>query len=77
MREALKIAEADLNTDALYLFPNTLDQLRNPVLDKANSLANDPNADRMRIKAITDRHVIKVKTGPDRAAMWRDEDGQW
>ncbi len=77
MREALKTAEADLNTDALYLFPNTLDQLRNPVLDKANSLANDPNADRMRIKAITDRHVIKVKTGPHRAAMWRDEDGQW
>ena len=77
MREALKTAEADLNTDALYLFPNTLDQLRNSVLDKANSLANDPNADRMRIKAITDRHVIKVKTGPHRAAMWRDEDGQW
>ena len=77
MREALKTAEADLKADALYLFPVTLDQLRNSVLDKANSLANDLNADRMRIEAITDRHVIKVKTGPDRAAMWRDEDGQW
>ena len=77
MREALKTAEADLKADALYLFPVTLDQLRHTMLDKANSLANDPNADRMRIEAITDRHVIKVKTGPDRAAMWRDEDGQW
>ena len=77
MRQALKTAEADLRANALYLFPVTLDQLRNSVLDKANSLANDPIADRMRIEAITDRHVIKVKTGPHRAAMWRDEDGQW
>ena len=77
MRQALKTAEADLRANALYLFPVTLDQLRNSVLDKANSLANDPIADRMRIEAITDRHVIEVKTGPHRAAMWRDEDGQW
>lgn len=77
MREALKTAEADLEADAWYLFPATLDQTPHAVLDKANSLAADPNADRVRIEAITDRHVIKVKTGPSRAAMWRDEDGQW
>ena len=70
MREALKTAEADLEADALHVFPATLDQTPHAVVDKANSLAADPNADRMRIEAITDRHVIKVKTGPDRAAMW-------
>ncbi len=77
MREALRTAEADLKDDALHLFPVALDQIQHAVLDKANSLAAGPNADRMRIEAITDRHFIKVKTGPHRAAMWQDEDGQW
>ena len=77
MREALKTAKVDLDTDPWHLLPVTLDQTPHAVLDKANSLAADPNANRMRIEAITDRQVIRVKTGPDRAAMWRDEDGQW
>lgn len=26
---------------------------------------------------VTDRACVKVKTGPRRGALWRDEDGQW
>ena len=47
------------------------------LLDKANLLALDPNADRELIVSITDRSVIKVKSSDRRGALWLDPDGTW
>lgn len=77
MRDALKAAGAELEADPMYLFPEPLEETPHPVLRKANSLAADPGSDRVQIKTIADRHLIKVKTGPYRAAMWQDEHGRW
>ncbi len=77
MRTALRSVAEDMATDPTYLLPFSLLDVGHPVLDKANLIATDEAAPRERIVVITDRHVIKVKTGDRRGALWKDEDGTW
>ncbi|CAN5796732.1 hypothetical protein BH23ACT2_BH23ACT2_07230 [soil metagenome] len=77
LRVAIRTAEADMASDDTHLLPCPLTDAQHLVLDKANLLAGDEAAERERILAITDRHVIKVKSSDRRAALWQDEAGTW
>jgi hypothetical protein len=77
VRVALRTVVEDMATDPTYLLPCSLVDVDHAVLDKANLIATDEAAPRERIVAITDRHVIKVKTGDRRAALWQDDAGTW
>lgn len=77
LRVALRTVVEDMGADPTHLLPCSLVDAEHPVLDKANLIASDDAAPRERIVAITDRHVIKVKTGDRRAALWQDDDGIW
>lgn len=77
VRKALRTIVDDMAADPTYLLPSSLVDAEHPVLDKANLIASDDAAPRERIVAITDRHVIKVKTGDRRAALWQDNAGTW
>lgn len=77
MRLALRTVVEDMAADPTYLLPCSLVDVDHAVLDKANLMANDDAAPRERIVAISDRHVIKVKTGDRRAALWQDDAGIW
>lgn len=77
VRAALRTIVDDMAADPTYLLPCSLVDVGHAVLDKANLIANDEAAPRERIKVITDRHVIKVKTGDRRAALWQDDAGTW
>jgi hypothetical protein len=77
VRVALRTVVEDMAADPTYLLPCSLVDIVHPVLDKANLIAGDDAAPRDRIMVITDRHVIKVKTGDRRAALWEDDAGTW
>ncbi len=77
VRSALRTAIADLVADPTFLLPLSLMDVEHPTLTKANHIATDEAADRERIETIRDRHVLKVKTGDRRAALWQDEEGTW
>lgn len=77
LREALRTVVADMAADPMYLLPCLLVDAEHVVLDKANLIAGDDAAPRDRIEALTDRYVIKVKTGDRRGALWEDEEGIW
>jgi hypothetical protein len=77
LRVAIRTAPADMAGDGTYLLPCALTDAQHLVLDKANLLAGEDAADRERIQAITDRHVVKVKASDRRAALWQDESGTW
>lgn len=77
LRLALRTIEADMATDPNYLLPCTLFEIGHPTLDKANTIAGNEAALKERIEVIADRHVIKVKTGDRRAALWQDGEGTW
>lgn len=77
LRRSLSTAGRGLATDARYLFPVALTAAEHIVLDKANMLALDPNAEREPIDVITDRSVVKVKTSDRRGALWQDDKGTW
>lgn len=77
VRIALRTAIEDMADDPTYLLPCALVDIRHPVLEKANLIASEDAAPRERIVAITDRHVIKVKTGDRRGALWEDDNGTW
>lgn len=76
-RQAVRTVVRDMAADPTYLLPVALVDVSHAVLDKANTIASDENALRERIETITDRYVIKVKTGDRRAALWRDDAGTW
>lgn len=77
VRIALRTAIEDMADDPTYLLPCALVDIGHPVLEKANLIASEDAAPRERIVAITDRHVIKVKTGDRRGALWEDDNGTW
>jgi hypothetical protein len=77
LRAALGTAQRAMAEDPRYLFPVPLTAAEHIVLDKANMLARDPNAEREPIEAITDRSTVKVKTSDRRGALWQDNDGIW
>jgi hypothetical protein len=77
IRVALRTLVERMAADPTYLLPSPLVDVGHAVLDKANLIATDAAAGRERIVAITDRHVIKVKTGDRRAALWKDDAGTW
>ena len=74
---ALSTIVDDMAADPTYLMSFSLVNVEHAVLDKANLIASDDAAPRERIVAITDRHVIKVKTGDRRGALWQDDAGMW
>lgn len=76
LRVALRTFARDQAEDPNFLLPYPLLAASHPVLDKANMLAGE-SAERERIKTITDRYAIKVKTGDRRGALWQDDDGTW
>ena len=63
--------------DPHFLFPVPLAAAEHLLLDKANLLALDPNADRELIVTIADRSMIKVKASDRRGALWLDPAGTW
>lgn len=77
LRDALRTIDDDLAADPTYLFPCALVEAEHSVLDKSNMIATNETAPRERIASLTDRYVIKVKTGDRRAALWRDDAGAW
>jgi hypothetical protein len=77
LRRSLGDAHDEMAASATFLFPCALTDAEHAVLDKANLIASDEAADRERIVALTDRHVIKVKTGDQRGALWHDGDTWW
>lgn len=77
LRMALPTLIDDLAADPTHLLPCPLVDVDHAVLDKANLIARDEAAHREPIVVITDRHVIKVKTGDRRAALWQDDIGTW
>lgn len=77
LQAALGSARRDMADDDHYLFPCPLTAVEHPVVERANLIAGDDAADRERINAITDRHVVKVKTSDRRGALWQDDAGQW
>lgn len=64
---------------ALDATPGTrlLPEVGHPLLKRAGEIASDAAAVRELIQVVTDRACVKVKTGPRRGALWRDEGGQW
>lgn len=77
VRVALRTAGDDIAADPTFLLPLPLADVEHAVVDKANHIATDDAAVRERIEIITDRRVIKVKSGDRRAALWRDDDEVW
>lgn len=77
LADALRTARAEMSCDARYLFPIRLSDASHPVLHKANHLANDEAADREPIELLREHHVLKVKTGHHRGALWLHPDGTW
>lgn len=77
LREALRTVVNDIESDPTYMLPCPLIDAEHAVLNKANLIASDEAAQRERIAALNDRHVIKVKTGDRRGALWQDEEGTW
>lgn len=77
LRDALRTVVADMAADPTYLLPCPLVDAEHAVLDKANMVAADDAAPRERIEVLTDRYVIKVKTGDRRAALWHDDQDTW
>lgn len=71
----VRIARKSIAGDPTHVLPFRLSDLEHPVLQRACELADD---ERQRpIESISDRRVWRVKTGPHRGAMWKDDDGQW
>lgn len=77
LKVALRAVVDDMAADPAYLLPCSLIDAEHVVIDKANLIATDGNANRERIEVLADRHVVKVKTGDRRAALWQDDDGTW
>jgi hypothetical protein len=77
VRNAIRALPTELAADPIYLLSASLIDVSHPALVKANMLASSDSARRERIAVVTDRHVVKVKTGDHRAALWRDEAGTW
>lgn len=62
--------------DPTHLLPWRLYELEHPVLEKARVIVKNEDA-LDPILSITDRQLWKVKIGPFRGAIWKDESGQW
>ena len=77
LRAALLTVDADMSHDPSYMLPCSLVSASHPVLDKANAIVADEASVRERIVVLADRHVLKVKTGDHRGALWQDEQGTW
>jgi hypothetical protein len=77
LRSALSTAKRGLAAKPRFLFAVPLTATEHAVLDKANLIALDVNADRELIVSISDRSVIKVKTSDRRGALWLDASGTW
>lgn len=77
LRRVLSTAWRDLAADPRFLFPVALAATRHIVLEKANMLALDPNAEREPIKMLTERSTVKVKTSDRRGVLWQDDEGIW
>lgn len=77
LRDVLGTMLSDVTENSRHLLPVPLAAAQHIVLDKANTLARNPGAEREPIKAITDRATVKVKTADRRGALWRDDDGTW
>jgi hypothetical protein len=75
LRRVLSTARRDLAADPRFLFPVALAATEHLVLEKANLLALDPNAEREPIKMLTDRSTVKVKTSDRRGVLWQDDEG--
>ena len=74
--EATRFAHHPTNmaaTNAEGSAPFAVTKIRHPMLDKTN----DPNAHHERIRSITDRRAVKVKTADRRGMMWQDENDTW
>lgn len=63
LRRVLSTARRDLAADPRFLFPVALAATEHLVLEEANLLALDPNAQREPIKMFADRSTVRL---PDR-----------
>jgi hypothetical protein len=77
LRRVLPAARRDLAADPRFLFPVALAATEHLVLEKANMLALDPNAEREPIKMLAGRSTVKVKTSDRRGVLWQDDEGTW
>lgn len=62
--------------DQTHLLPWRLYELDHPVLTKARAIVQNEDALEP-VLSVTDRRLCKVKIGPFRGAIWRDDAGQW